>query len=86
MQEEIRCRTQEASRAPDRCRGMKSSELGHAKGRTPGHSVCSDGLYSIGRNQVGLRDRPISDWGVLSGIVLRGGESPLQGEGPDGST
>jgi len=25
-------------------------------------------------------------WGVLSGIVLRGGESPPQGEGPDGST
>jgi hypothetical protein len=28
----------------------------------------------------------ISSWGVLSGIVLGGGESPLQGEGPDGST
>ena len=25
-------------------------------------------------------------WGVLSGIVLSGGESPPQGEGPDGST
>ena len=25
-------------------------------------------------------------WGVLSGIVLSGKESPLQGEGPDGST
>ena len=25
-------------------------------------------------------------WGVLSTIVLRGGESPLQGEGIDGST
>ena len=25
-------------------------------------------------------------WGVLSGIVLGGGESPLPGEGPDGST
>ena len=25
-------------------------------------------------------------WGVLSGIVLRDGESPLHGEGPDGST
>jgi RNA-directed DNA polymerase len=25
-------------------------------------------------------------WGVLSGIVLGGGESPLHGEGPDGST
>jgi hypothetical protein len=29
---------------------------------------------------------PISPRGVLSGIVLRGGESPLHGEGPDGST
>jgi len=28
----------------------------------------------------------VCEWGVLSGIVLRGGESPLQGEGPDGST
>ena len=28
----------------------------------------------------------IRPWGVLSGIVLGGGESPLQGEGPDGST
>ena len=27
-----------------------------------------------------------SDWGVLSSIILRGGESPLQGEGLDGST
>ena len=27
----------------------------------------------------------IDPWGVLSGIVLGGGESPLQGEGPDGS-
>ena len=25
-------------------------------------------------------------WGVLSGRVLGGGESPLPGEGPDGST
>jgi hypothetical protein len=28
----------------------------------------------------------ICPWGVLSGIVLGGGESPLHGEGPDGST
>ncbi len=28
----------------------------------------------------------VCEWGVLSGIVLSGGESPLQGEGPDGST
>ena len=28
----------------------------------------------------------IRSWGVLSGIVLSGGESPLPGEGPDGST
>jgi hypothetical protein len=34
----------------------------------------------------GGRATAISPWGVLSGIVLGGGESPLQGEGPDGST
>ena len=28
----------------------------------------------------------ICPWGVLSGRVLGGGESPLPGEGPDGST
>ena len=28
----------------------------------------------------------IRPWGVLSGIVLGGGESPPPGEGPDGST
>jgi len=28
----------------------------------------------------------IRSWGVLSGRVLGGGESPLPGEGPDGST
>ncbi len=36
-------------------------------------------------SQVGRRKATISRWGVLSGIVLRGRESLLQGEGPDGS-
>ena len=34
----------------------------------------------------GGRVAAIHPWGVLSGIVLGGGESPLHGEGPDGST
>jgi hypothetical protein len=34
----------------------------------------------------GGRATAIRPWGVLSGIVLGGGESPLEGEGPDGST
>ncbi len=33
-----------------------------------------------------LRPTSICQRGVLSGILLGGGESPLQGEGPDGST
>jgi hypothetical protein len=33
----------------------------------------------------GGRDAATRPWGVLSGIVLGGGESPLPGEGPDGS-
>jgi nucleotidyltransferase/DNA polymerase involved in DNA repair len=34
----------------------------------------------------GGRETARSPWGVLSGIVLGGGESPPHGEGPDGST
>jgi hypothetical protein len=34
----------------------------------------------VGRSPAAYR------WGVLSGIVLGDGESPLHGEGPDGST
>jgi hypothetical protein len=34
----------------------------------------------------GGRKAATNPWGVLSGIVLGGGESPLHGEGPDGST
>jgi hypothetical protein len=37
-------------------------------------------------SQVGHRKAAICFWGVLSGTVLRGRESPPQGEGPDGST
>jgi hypothetical protein len=38
------------------------------------------------RVQVGRRKAVKCDWGVLSGILLGGRESLLQGEGPDGST
>ena len=34
----------------------------------------------------GGRETATRPWGVLSGVVLGGGESPLPGEGPDGST
>ena len=37
-------------------------------------------------HEAGGRETAIRPWGVLSGIVLGGGESPLHGEGPDGST
>ena len=65
---------------------MTVTELGHVKDKIPGHSVGSTVIGSAGRYQVGQRDLPINNRGVLSGIVLRGGESPSQGEGPDGST
>jgi len=86
MQEEIRCRTQEALCVPDWSERMTLSELGHIRGIDPGHGVGSGGLRSTGKDQVGQRDLSTNTQGVLSSIVLRGGESPLQGEGLDGST
>jgi hypothetical protein len=65
---------------------MAVTELGHVKDKIPGHGVGSAVVYLTGRSQVGQGDLPIYKRGVLSGIVLRGGESPSQGEGPDGST
>ncbi len=38
------------------------------------------------RSRQADRSLAVCEWGVLSSIVLRGGESPLQGEGLDGST
>jgi hypothetical protein len=37
-------------------------------------------------HEPGGRVTATSFWGVLSGVVLGGGESPPHGEGPDGST
>lgn len=65
---------------------MTVAELGHVKDKTPGHGVGSAVVCLTWNRQVGRRDLPISNRGVLSGIVLRDGESPSQGEGPDGST
>ena len=86
MQVEIRCRTQEAPSVPDMSERMLVTELGHVKDKIPGHSVGSTFIGSAGRYQVGQSNLPICNRGVLSGILLRGWESQLQGEGPDGST
>ena len=43
-------------------------------------------LRAPDKNRWAVRKAAICLWGVLSSIVLRGGESPLQGEGLDGST
>jgi len=39
-----------------------------------------------GRVDLATDQDAICPWGVLSSIVLSGGESPPHGEGPDGST
>ena len=65
---------------------MMATELGHIKDTIPGHGVGSVVIHLTVSNQVGQSNLSINNWGVLSGIVLRGGESLLQGEGPDGST
>jgi hypothetical protein len=41
---------------------------------------------SSNRERAGRRETAASRQGVLSGIVVGDGESPLHGEGPDGST
>ena len=86
MQEEIRCRTQEALCVPDRSECMTLSELGHIRDIDPGYGVSSGGIHTTGKDQVGQRDLSTDNQGVLSSIVLRGGESSLHGEGLDGST
>ena len=48
MQEEIRCRTQEASCVPDRSGNMKLTELGHIRDRIPDTSVGSGVMSSTG--------------------------------------
>ena len=52
----------------------------------PGHGTTLE-PDALAENPVsGGRETATNPWGVLSGIVLGGGESPLHGEGPDGST
>ena len=86
MQKEIRCRTQEAPSVPDRSYQMKLTELEKRTGQSSlTQSVLERSLLTR-KDQVGWYLPSIHQRGVLSSIVLRGGESPLQGEGLDGST
>ena len=86
MQEEIRCRTQEASCVPDWGEYMKLTALGHVRDDIPDTGVGAGVVYFPTTGQVEQSDLSIYYRGVLSGIVLRGRESRAQGEGPDGST
>ena len=86
MQEEIRCRAQEASCVPDRGTFMKLTALGHVRDMIPDTSVGAGEWYFSCTGQVGQSDLSLYYRGVLSGIVLRGRESRAQGEGPDEST
>lgn len=52
----------------------------------PGHGTTLQPDALAENHAPGGRETATNPWGVLSGIVLGGGESPLQGEGPDGST
>ena len=61
---------------------MKPSALGHVRVKSP-DTVWAQ-VESGNRERPGRRKPMLR--GVLSSIVLRDGESPLQGEGLDGST
>lgn len=52
----------------------------------PGNGTRLEPTLVWANHESGGRETARSAWGVLSGRVLGGGESPLQGEGPDGST
>ena len=84
MQEGIRRRTREAPKAPERSEGMKLPELGHIGVMNPEAAWAR--VESSNRERAGRRGKTVCRRGVLSGVVLGGGKSPLQGEGPDGST
>jgi uncharacterized membrane protein len=64
---------------------MAVTELGHEKDKILETVWARLSFVQHGENQVGQSHLSISNQGVLSGIVLRSGESPLHGEGPDGS-
>ena len=52
----------------------------------PGHGTTLEPDALAENHAPGGRETATNHRGVLSGIVLGGGESPLHGEGPDGST
>jgi len=52
----------------------------------PGNRAILEPKTLAESHALGGRETAKHPWGVLSGIVLGGGESPLHGEGPDGST
>ena len=63
---------------------MKPTELGHERVKSPATACARVEAWSTERT--GRRENAASRRGVLSGIVVSDGESPLHGEGPDGST
>ena len=93
MQEEIRRRTREAP--TDSFVGKLKQHgiqfLRQMPGKPANGSILEPKLFEISHAKGGRFDLEtgrdaICPWGVLSGIVLSGGESPPHGEGPDGST
>ena len=63
---------------------MKPTELGHERVKSPATACARVEAWNTERT--GRRENAASRRGVLSGIVVCDGESPLHGEGPDGST
>lgn len=63
---------------------MKPTGLGHERVKSP-DTACAR-VKSSNRERAGRRETTACRRGVLSGIVVCDGESPLHGEGPDGST
>ncbi len=84
MQEERRSRTREAPKAPGRGETMTPTGLGHTRVMSP-DTACAR-VASSSTECPGRPATAVCQGGVLSGLVVGDGESPLQGEGPDGST
>jgi len=63
---------------------MKPTEMGHERVKSP-DTACARAESGI-TERAGRPATAACQRGVLSGIVVRDGESPLHGEGPDGST
>ena len=63
---------------------MKPTGLGHERVKSPDTACARVELSN--RERTGRRETAGCRRGVSSGIVVGDGESPLHGEGPDGST